>query len=269
MKRLIAVVPMLLLTTVLSIDARAAYEPEVDYSQIMIEAAAAGDYEAGRRAELSRNEKIDETGSDAAKIKFDELMLLSKIMYAEAGSNWLSDDWKMCVGEVVLNRAASPEFPNSIAEVLSQPGQYYGPNSRYFNNLRPTARCANLALRLLNGERVMNDPSVVFQANFRQGSGTHTACYDRYLGWTYFCISSRPELYEGVFAADDIIDEPVIETAATPDENAAEETQTTPEEQIPVEQPENLPEIREEKPQPPIIEELKGDYRDYILEYKY
>lgn len=200
MKRLIAVLPVLLLVAALTVPAKAEHQTNVDYSQLMIKAAAAGDLASGHEAERLRNEKIDALGINETKIKFDELLLLSKIIYAEAGSEWLSDDWKMCVGEVVLNRVASPEFPNTVAAVLAQPGQYYGANSRYFNNLLPTERCAGLALRLLKGERVMNDPSVVFQANFRQGSGTHTACYDRYLGWTYFCISFRPELYNN--AAD-------------------------------------------------------------------
>lgn len=132
---------------------------------------------------------------DVQNISYDDLNLLSKIMYAEAGSEWLSDEWKMCVGEVVLNRVASPEFPNTLAAVLAQPGQYYGANSSYFRNLQPSARCVELAARLLDGERVLNNPAVVFQANFRQGSGVHTRLYDSKLGYTYFCYSSHPELY--------------------------------------------------------------------------
>lgn len=212
MKRLIAILPMLVLVSVLSVGAHAAYEPDVDYSQIMINAAVAGDYDTGRAADSARSEKITELGLTAPDIDFDELMLLSKIMYAEAGSVWLSDEWKMCVGEVVLNRVASPEFPGTIAEVLAQPGQYYGSNSRYFNNLLPSETCVKLALRLLSGERVMNDPAVVFQANFRQGSGTHTAIYDKYLGWTYFCYSSKPELYSATAALKEA--EPVDEAHA-------------------------------------------------------
>lgn len=195
MKRLIAVFSALIVSASLTCGAMADYEPETDYSKIMVTSAVSGDYKGGREAEATRNEKIDGMDIQANKYSFNDLLLLAKIIYAEAGSSWLSDEWKMSVGEVVLNRVASPEFPNTIAEVLAQPGQYYGPNSRYFNNLRPNERCINLALRLLNGERVLNDPSVVFQANFKQGSAIHTACYDRYLGWTYFCISYRPELY--------------------------------------------------------------------------
>jgi hypothetical protein len=194
MKRLISTLAALLIVASLGAGAFAAYETDVDYLELMAAAVVAADYEAGVAAESSRNEKIDNMKIGYTKINFEELTLLSKIIYAEAGSNWLSDEWKMCVGEVVLNRVASPEFPDTIKEVLEQPGQYYGRNSRYFNNLRPTEACVRAAIRLLEGERLM-DPSVVFQANFAQGSGTHTAVYDRYLGWTYFCFSSNPNLY--------------------------------------------------------------------------
>lgn len=171
-------------------------EEHVDYMSIMIQSAVAGDYETGVAAQNARNAKIDSAGLGMTKIYFEDLYLLAKIMYAEAGSYWLSDEWKMCVGEVVLNRVASPEFPDTIYEVLTQKGQYYGSGSRYFERLRPTELCVRLALRLLEGERVMNDPAVVFQANFRQGSGTHTVYYDQYLGATYFCYSMRMHLYE-------------------------------------------------------------------------
>jgi len=204
MKRLMTILPVIALVFILSGYAQAAYDDagetvstfsvDVDYSSQMISAAVAGDYEAGMAAQETRDQKIAALELDEESYTFDDLMLLSKIIYAEAGSEWLSDEWKMCVGEVVLNRVASPEFPNTIKEVLEQPGQYYGANSRYFNSLLPNERCVVCAMRLLNGERLL-EPAVVFQANFQQGGGTHTAVYDKYLGWTYFCYSSKLEMY--------------------------------------------------------------------------
>ena len=205
MKKLITILPVLALTFILSGYADAAYDDtaetvstfsaDVDYSSQMIAAAVTGDYEAGLAAQQARDEKIASLGLEEESYTFEDLMLLSKIIYAEAGSEWLSDEWKMCVGEVVLNRVASPEFPDTIKEVLEQPGQYYGANSRYFNNLLPSERCVVAAMRLLNGERLL-EPSVVFQANFIQGGGAQTAVYDKYLGWTYFCYSTKLELYQ-------------------------------------------------------------------------
>lgn len=194
MKRILTLIPAIAIAAALSGGANAAYDPNTNYAQVMVQAAAVGDYATGTAAESARNEKIAGMGLSDKPCTFDDLMLLSKIIYAEAGSEWLSDEWKMSVGEVVLNRVASPEFPNTIREVLAQPGQYYGSSSRYFNNLIPSARCADCAMRLLNGERNL-EPSVVFQANFRQGGGVQTAYYDKALGWTYFCYSSKKYLY--------------------------------------------------------------------------
>lgn len=177
-------------------------EEYIDYMHLMILACIDGDYEYGRWVCEMRNQKIDfiiEQDGECQynKIDFDELMLLAKIMHAEAGGAlWLPDDWVMCVGEVVLNRVASTEFPNTISEVIYQKGQYYGSGSTYFNNLTPNERTVLVAVRLLEGERYMNKPSVVFQAEFIQGSGTYIKFTDSKLGTTYFCISSYPNIYE-------------------------------------------------------------------------
>lgn len=184
MKKLIATTLVIL---ALYSTVGATYEPQMDCMATMIATAVVGDAECGRQAEQLRSEKIDAEQLEYSKIAWDELYLLAKIIYAEAGSAWLDDDWKMSVGEVALNRVVHERFPNTLSEVIFQPNQYYGSQSRYFANLRPDERCVVLAKRLLEGERVLNDASVVFQANFKQGSETHTARYDKHLGWTYFC----------------------------------------------------------------------------------
>lgn len=193
MKRIFCI--FLTLTFVTQSSAFAICASEVDYMQVMMTAAIEGDWEMGLEAQFARNLKIDEENLDYEKIAFEDLYLVSKIMYAEAGSYWLSDDWKMCVGEVVLNRVQSPEFPNTVAEVLYQEGQYYGTSSAYFTELDPDYRCVRLATKLLQGERILNNPTVVFQANFQQGSGVYLAFYDETLGWTYFCHSNYVHMY--------------------------------------------------------------------------
>lgn len=145
-------------------------------------------------AEVVAEDQPDMFAAPQPQYSESDLMLLAKVIYAEAGSDFLSDEWKMCVGEVVLNRVASPEFPNTITDVVYQPGQYHGARSGYIASLIPSERCINVAKRLLNGERIM-EPSVVFQANFKQGSGIYKALYDSHLGWTYFCYSSNMSLY--------------------------------------------------------------------------
>ena len=52
----------------------------------------------------------------------DELELLALVLEAEAGNQDLTG--KRLVVDVVLNRVESPLFPDTITEVLTQPGQF-------------------------------------------------------------------------------------------------------------------------------------------------
>lgn len=189
------IIAFIICFTLLALPVRADYEADTDYMQIMLDCVQKGETGNGTEAARKRNDKIKELGLDYPLIDYTELELLSKLIEAEAGSEWLPAEWKMAVGEVVLNRVASPEFPNTIREVIEQPGQYYGQGSAFFSYLLPSEGAAMVAKRLLEGERVLCDPSVVFQANFILGSGVHTTLHDPQLGYTYLCCSSRPELY--------------------------------------------------------------------------
>jgi len=166
-----------------------------DYMEQMVQAAMCGNTAAGTAAQDARNAKIDALGLDYPKVSYEDLYLLAKVMTWEAGSNWLPDTWKLCVGEVVLNRVASPEFPDTIYDVVYQKGQYSGSGGSRFARTQPDERDVRLALRLLEGERYMNNPAVVFQAQFRQGSGVFLAFHDYRSGTEYFCLSAHPELY--------------------------------------------------------------------------
>ena len=163
------------------------------YLEEMGKAAVAGDTQAGRQAEQYRNEIIDQNGSGEIKISFDDLYLLAKLICAEAGSDWLSDDFRLCVGEVVLNRVESPEFPDSISDVVYQKGQYASAGTSAFASLVPSQACVDVALRLMQGERKMA-PSVVFQSDHEQGE-IFSMYTDRRLGTTFFCVSPNQELY--------------------------------------------------------------------------
>lgn len=167
---------------------------ETNYIAIMCECCLTGDVERGRIAENERNNKIDTYNLSDSKVSFDDLYELSKVITSEAGSDWLPMEWKMMVGEVVLNRVASVEFPNTVLEVIHQKGQYSGASK--LKSLTPYESCVEAAARLLGGERLINDISVVFQSNHRQGSGTYLELYDNYLGYTYLCYSEHPEYYE-------------------------------------------------------------------------
>lgn len=193
MKKLAAALALLLC---LGLPVKADFRADTDYMAIMLDAATRGDMEEGLEAQRLRDEKIILTESDQMPVDFKDMLLLAKVIEAEAGSCWLDLDWKMAVGEVLINRLASPEFPDTIEEVITQPGQYYGKNNSFFNSLLPSWDSALAASKLLGGERVLNEPSVVFQANFVLGSGVFLELEDGQLGSTYLCYSSHPELYE-------------------------------------------------------------------------
>ena len=190
-----AFVAALALCASLSGPCRADFDPGTDYGELMIEAAASGDGEAGLEAEAARNEKIDFFGLDEEKISYEDLALLAKVIHTEAGSAWLSMEWKMAVGEVLLNRVASPEFPDTLAGCAFQPGQYTAADEDWFEVLLPFRDCVEAAFRLLSGERVLNDPTVVFQSGGKQGSGVALELEDSIYGSVYFCYTSHPELY--------------------------------------------------------------------------
>ena len=192
-KRCFTFLFLLTLLTAAALPAAADYDPEVDYMERMIVAAQCGDTEAGREAQARRDEKIAALGIALPSVSYDELDLLSRLVYSEAGSGWLDEHWKMAVGEVVLNRMASPEFPDTMPEVIGQRGQY----SHAVNYVLPNYESVIAAKKLLEGQRVLENPAVVFQSNERLGSGVFLELKDEYLGSTYLCYSSHMELYEG------------------------------------------------------------------------
>ena len=195
MKHLCKIILFVVLFFCIAIPVLGDFDPDIDYSVRMVEAILAGDDTAGYEAQRERDEKIASLGLDYAPIDYGELLLLSQLIYTEAGSYWLGTEWKMAVGEVVLNRVASPEFPDTLREVITQPGQYHGPAEGFLDYVSPNRDSINAALRILSGERVINDPAVVFQSNMVLGSGVALELWDENLGSTFLCYSSRMDLY--------------------------------------------------------------------------
>lgn len=181
----------------LCISPRAAAEnaEKPDYLAIMLQAAQSGDLDAGRAAALCRNEELDARDSLDARIDFDELLWLAKLIAWEADSERIGMDWRICIGEVVLNRVASPEFPDSIEEVVCQSGAYAGTDSEDFRDLfDPDEDSVNAALALLRGERRLS-PWVVWQCSASHGKRDYARYADEEWGVMYFCSSEHPELY--------------------------------------------------------------------------
>lgn len=107
----------------------------------------------------------------------EELEMLALVIYQEAGSNSCSDETRMMVGQVVLNRVADSRFPDNIADVLTQKSQYgrlhwtglvWPERASRDTETEAVERAYKCAERVLEGEKLLPD-DVVWQAEFAQG----------------------------------------------------------------------------------------------------
>ena len=198
MKRLLTALFLLAIALLLSACANREEPPPPNYLAIMEDAAMSGDTEAGHLAAYARNHQIDELQTGEVKIDFDELFLLSRLIYAEAGDLRYSDAQRMCVGEVVLNRVASPEYPDSLEAVVYQAGQYPETATAAFQtDTLPNRVSAQAAMRLLLGERVL-EPQVVIQTHQEPTDHVYCSFCNRHgflYVYTYFCASPNLDLY--------------------------------------------------------------------------
>lgn len=108
----------------------------------------------------------------------EELEALALVIYQEAGGDACSDETRIMVGNVVMNRVADERFPSTIEEVLLQKQQY---GRLYWTGLvwperasqsveaHAVQRAYDCAERVLNGERLLPD-DVIWQAEFIQGT---------------------------------------------------------------------------------------------------
>lgn len=111
-----------------------------------------------------------------------DLDILANVVAGEALGCPL--DHQIAVAAVVLNRVNDPRFPNSIAEVVGQEGQY---SESYLTGTAPDS-CYEAAQIAIDGEHDV-PPDVIYQANFPQGEVWWRSDVDT--GWyqstTYFC----------------------------------------------------------------------------------
>lgn len=123
-------------------------------------------------AEEETPEIIEETVDE------DDLELLAHLLVGEAGSDTCTDEMVYYVGSVVLNRMESEYFPDTLEEVIYHKGQYACTWDGNFNRT-PSERHYKIAEDLLlNGSVLPSD--VVFQAEFKQGSGVYKKVQNMY-----------------------------------------------------------------------------------------
>lgn len=158
-------------------------------------AVLSGDTASGEDAVKLYNDTIVEYGLDKLTLSYEDIRYMAMITYLECGGmNWVTEEQCCLTAAVLFNRAKSSEFPNTVKECAYQRGQY-STVRKNFEQVIPNEISVSSAVKVATGEYSI-PASVVFQANFRQGSGTYMSIYDEHLGTTsYYCHSSRMSLY--------------------------------------------------------------------------
>ena len=114
----------------------------------------------------------------------DDLYCLAHIINAEAGDDNCTHEHRIAVGSVVLNRVAADDFPDTIRDVVFDPGQYSPTWNGTFEK-EPSQDSWDTAEFLLeNGSQIPED--CIWQAEFKQGSGEWNH-YKTIYGITYIC----------------------------------------------------------------------------------
>lgn len=189
------------------------YDPDVDYTaaiQRTLKDGGAYALQVGAIYEQQRNLKIQDLELDLEETHYfeeyttaqeilqaieedqkpsyseEDLDLLARVIYAEVGCTWIPDWVQRMVGSVVLNRVNSSYYPDTIREVIYQPGQY-APTWDGSIHKTPDARTIENARYLLENGSICPE-NVVGQNSIITGSGVYTSYRDPILKTTvYFC----------------------------------------------------------------------------------
>lgn len=138
---------------------------------------------------LSQNE-FEPIIPEAENYTEEEFLLLAKLIDCEA-SDICTDEHKMWVGQVVLNRVKNNRFPNDLKGTIYQkdPIQYACAYNGVLEKNIPSERSKQAARKLLNGTKVCSE-EVIWQSEFKQGEVIKK--FDVYINGrlysrTYFC----------------------------------------------------------------------------------
>ena len=107
-----------------------------------------------------------------------EIYLLAHLIAGEAQN--CDDTEQRYVASVALNRVADSRFPDTLEEVIYQPGQYACVPDLNFNREPTESNWKNAQYVLDNGSQLPS--SVVWQAGFLQGNGIYIKT-----AWHYYC----------------------------------------------------------------------------------
>lgn len=80
---------------------------------------------------------------EVTEVSYEDAQMLMKIAQAEAGNQGI--EGMAAVMRVVLNRVSSPNYPDSVEEVITQPYQFESYDNGMYEEAEPSAEC-HLAL---------------------------------------------------------------------------------------------------------------------------
>lgn len=107
----------------------------------------------------------------------EELEMLALVIYQEAGADWCSDDTRLMVGTVVMNRITDPRFPDTMYDVVTEERAYgelhwtgivWPPRASHQTEAHAVERAYAIAERILLGERTLPE-DVIFQSEYIMG----------------------------------------------------------------------------------------------------
>ena len=75
----------------------------------------------------------------------EDVEMVAKTIYGEAGSSWIPKEDKACVAWVICNRVDDPRWADTIAGVVTSPKQFYG----YKATNPVTDECRDIAIDVL------------------------------------------------------------------------------------------------------------------------
>ena len=139
---------------------------------------------------IAEETTVEATAATEPPYSNEELEMMALVIYQEAGGDSCSDETRLMVGTVVMNRVEDKRFPNSLYGVLTQRAQYgrlhwtgltWPARASNPSEAKAVARAYRCAERILLGERVLPE-DVIWQAEFIQG--TEVVAYQDGM---YFC----------------------------------------------------------------------------------
>lgn len=129
---------------------------------------------------------VEEPEEEATTYSDEDLYWLSRVVFAEAGCDWFPDWVQRDVASVVLNRVADSRYPDTIKDVIFDPGQYSCVNSGSIYR-EPTQKVIdNCRYVLENGSTLPS--SVIGQSGYPLGP-VYKSYYDSVLGTTIHFFS--------------------------------------------------------------------------------